>query len=413
MRRVAVGALVLAVVAAVLLIRGASAPTHRLVVVLDDARGLVKGGDVRVAGIRTGKVTDIELGDDGYPHVTLATTAEPRARARAALRLASLSGERNRYIALDPGTGARLPEDAVLGRDRTRSPVEIDDALSALTPETRRDVRAAVAGLRAGLDDRGTQIRQTLDAAPETLGNTADALRDVQADGAALKALVRDSRAISEELAAGRETVGSAVEETAALLAITARRDRELEATVARLPGALRSANGTLSRAQHTVPVLDDVVQTAAPGVRQLPAAATELRATLRSAEPLLTSARRLTSGAPRELRALEPLLREATPVIVRATPVLRRLGPMLDQARVRLPDFFSFFSNWADFTANYDAGGHAARVGIVLPPGGTNVQEPDENGEGQLSRPYLRTPGALEGEPWRDFEDSFVGGKG
>ncbi|MEA2127059.1 MAG: hypothetical protein QOI80_3841, partial [Solirubrobacteraceae bacterium] len=93
--------------------------------------------------------------------------------------------------------------------------------------------------------------------------------------------------------------------------------------------------------------------------------------------------------------------------------PVVERLGPMLDQARVRLPDFFSFFANWADFTGNYDANGHAARVGIVLPPTGTAEQSPDDTREGQLSKPYLRTPGALEGEPWKDFADSFVGGDG
>ena len=83
----------------------------------------------------------------------------------------------------------------------------------------------------------------------------------------------------------------------------------------------------------------------------------------------------------------------------------------MLDQGRVRLPDFFSFFSNWADFTSVYDANGHGARVGIVLPPAPTKVLEPDGDGAGQLKAPYLRVPGALGGEPWRDYADSFVAG--
>jgi phospholipid/cholesterol/gamma-HCH transport system substrate-binding protein len=412
MRRLAVAALAVVAIAVVLLARDARPRTRTFVASLADARGLVDGADVRVAGARVGKVTDVALGADGYPRVTarVEAGAAPRRSARVALRLTSLSGERNRYLALDPGTGARV---AAIGRDRTRTPVEIDEVLSALGPRTRADVRAAIAGLRGGTDGRGADLAAALRSAPDALGATADALRDVDADGAALRQLVRDARDVTGELAGGRATVGAAVENTAALLRATAARQRDLEATVAALPGALRSADGTLARAQRTMPVLDALVQAAAPGTRRLPGAARTLRATLGAAGPVLVSARRLADRAPAQLVALRPLLRDARPFLSRATPVLRRLGPMLDQARVRLPDFFSFFSNWADFTGNYDANGHAARVGIVFPPGGTREHSPDDTREGQLSKPYLRTPGALEGEPWRDFASSFVGGEG
>ena len=60
-----------------------------------------------------------------------------------------------------------------------------------------------------------------------------------------------------------------------------------------------------------------------------------------------------------------------------------------------------------------YDANGHGARVGIVLPPAATTVLDPSGSGAGQLRAPYLRTPGALEGEPWKNFADSFVAGDG
>ena len=83
----------------------------------------------------------------------------------------------------------------------------------------------------------------------------------------------------------------------------------------------------------------------------------------------------------------------------------------MLDQLRVRFPDLFSFFANWADFTSNYDANGHGARVGIVLPPTPTTVLSPSSDGAGQLAPPYLRTPGAMDGQPWSDYYKSFVDG--
>ena len=93
--------------------------------------------------------------------------------------------------------------------------------------------------------------------------------------------------------------------------------------------------------------------------------------------------------------------------------PVLRSAAPILDEARVRAPDFFSFFANWADFTSVYDANGHAARVGLVLPPAPTNAIDGSDPGAGSLEPPYVRTPGVLEGEPWTDYEDSFLGEEG
>jgi hypothetical protein len=31
--------------------------------------------------------------------------------------------------------------------------------------------------------------------------------------------------------------------------------------------------------------------------------------------------------------------------------------------------------------------------------------------GAGSLERPFDRTPGALEGDPWNDYASSFIGG--
>ena len=97
--------------------------------------------------------------------------------------------------------------------------------------------------------------------------------------------------------------------------------------------------------------------------------------------------------------------------MLKRPAPVLRAANPMLDKVRVRLPDVFGFFSNWADFAANYDANGHAARVGLVFPPAPTNAIGPSDAEPGHMAAPFLTHPGVLEGEPWTDYEKSFVGG--
>jgi len=398
--------------ALVVLAVSASGPaTERVQAVVPDARGLVKGADVRIGGIAVGQVDDVRLGADGRPHLTMTVRgdADLRTGARAAVRLASQSGEFNRYVALLPGTGAPLR-----GSIRaTSSPVEIDEALAALDPHTRAQMRATLHGLRAALDGTGAADARTLKSAPAALAQTAAVLDDVSADGAALRTLVESTRRITAALAGRPRRLQDALGALRALLDTTAARARDLQTSLAGLPAALRAPRRALAGTRAALGDVRSAVHDAAPLAQRLGVTSRELRRALRAARPALAQAAPLTASAPADLRALTPLLREARPLLAQTAPVLRRLGPMLDQSRVRLPDFFSFFSNWADFTSNYDANGHGARVGIVLPPAATTTLDPSGSGAGQLRAPYLRTPGALEGEPWKDFAASFVAGDG
>jgi ABC-type transporter Mla subunit MlaD len=236
---------------------------------------------------------------------------------------------------------------------------------------------------------------------------------DVGDDGGALRLALTSTHAITQTLAQRSTPLAAAVDQSAQLLRTLARRADTISAGVANLPPGLTSAQTTLRRAHDLIAPADRLLDDAAPAVAQLPATAAELDAALTAARPTLTEAATLARSAPVAARKLTPVLRAARPLLVTLVPVLAGIGPMLDQLRVRLPDAFSFFANWADFTSNYDANGHGARVGIVLPPAPTTTLPPSSNGAGQLAPPYLRLPGSLEGEPWTDYPKSFVAGGG
>ncbi len=411
-RALSVVGLVLATVVVLVITRGGPAQTTVHVTVAE-ARGVVDGADVMVGGVRVGHVTRVRLDRRGRPALTLRVDEDVdlRAGARAAVRLASQSGEFNRYVALTPGTGAPLPRPWTLGLARTSAPVEVDEALSALDPTTRAQVRATLHGLRGALDGTGPADSRTLKSAPTALAEVAGVLDDVSSDGAALRTLVQASRRITGSLAGRPAELQSSLASMRALLQTTAAREEALRASLAGLPAGLRAPRRALATTRAALPDLRGLVRDAAPVTSRLTGVSRELRATTRAARPALRQAAGVARTAPGDLRALRPLLREATPLVQPLDPVLRRLGPMLDQARVRLPDFFSFFSNWADFTGNYDANGHGARVGILLPPASTQALSPSGSGAGQLRAPYLRTPGSLEGDPWKSYADSFVAG--
>jgi len=413
-RVVAPVALLAALAAVVALWSPWSGGATRVVAVFDQVHGLVEGGEVRAGGVRVGEVERIRLVDE-RPEVTLRLDDGYRLRrgATADLRLASMAGETNRYVALSAGEGPLLDDGARLGVARTDQPVEVDEVLGTLDPATRREVRGLLRGVAGATRGRGADIDAALRRSARALRGTADLLADVGADGIALRDLVRSSRRLTTALAADAGAAPASADELARLLGDTAAEQEALTASVRTLPAGLRAPRRALGRLRTMVPDLRALARALRPGARELRGAAPELRALLGGARGTLREARALTATAPRDLRAVSVLLPTARRLLPRLDSALRQAGPMLDDTRARTPDFFSFFANWADFTSNYDANGHAARVGLVFPPASLNETGPDDDRPGHLAAPFLRTPGAVNGEPWRDYRDSFVAGEG
>lgn len=138
---VAVGAVGLAVLAGVVLaafqadtIAAIGAPTYRAA--FRDASGLAPGNEVRVAGVRVGKVTGVGLARGG-------NGAYVRVRFRlddGAVRLGETTGATIRiktvlglkYLALTPAGTGRLREGAEIPLERTASPFDVIQAVTGL-----------------------------------------------------------------------------------------------------------------------------------------------------------------------------------------------------------------------------------------------------------------------------------------
>lgn len=414
-RAAAVAALATAALAIALLLSGAFSGSYRLNAVFDQVNGLVEGADVKAAGVDVGSVQRIWLGDDGLPHVAMEIDDGYRMRqgGTAEVRATSASGEVNRYVALTSGGGNQLPADTTLGTGSTDQPVEIGDVLSTFDPKTRAALRGALDGLERGTAGRGQDLAKTLTYSGTALADTSDLVRQVNSDGEQVRTLVGDAHQILGTLAEDPQALGGVTDRLGSVLATTGAHEQDLARVAAALGPGIRSPRLALDRVDSSVGTLRRLVGVARPGITKLVPFSRRLRPALRAAVPTLAEARSLIGTAPGDLRRLDPLLSTAEPTLKTLAPVVRSAGPILDQARVRTPDFFSFFSNWADFTSDYDVNGHAAKVGIVFPPAPLNTIGPSDSGPGNLMAPFLRTPGVLEGDPWNGYSSSFIGGSG
>ena len=122
----------------------------KVTAIFDSVAGLDKGSAVRVAGVRVGKVTKIDLRDDGKAEVEMEIDKDVQLHANAQAHVANLGLLGEKYVELAPGS----PNQPVIGEQKKgvvlpgTQPATIDqvtDQISAIAT----DVKAITASLRA------------------------------------------------------------------------------------------------------------------------------------------------------------------------------------------------------------------------------------------------------------------------
>ena len=198
----------------------------------DDVQGLDRGAEVRLAGIRAGRVTDVRLDGDRVD-VTMAVDADlvPHRDATARLDFRALSGER--FVASVAGLAVRAAR---------RAPATCSRAAHPRVSETAVDRLAAVA---ASVNDLTTRLDTD---AGRVLGTLGDLVEDNRQE---LTALTQHLASITAKLDAGIGTLRTSRQRSGALRsrerdrrrgAGVGRRSRHDHATARRGPGHAREA---------------------------------------------------------------------------------------------------------------------------------------------------------------------------
>jgi phospholipid/cholesterol/gamma-HCH transport system substrate-binding protein len=140
---VVVGAISLAVVALLILaaFRAQDLPVigggDTYYAAFSEAGGLKANDEVRIAGVRVGKVESVAL-DGDHVKVTFRvdTPSEFGTTTRAAIKVKTLLGAM--YLALEPAGSGQLPEGSEIPVQRTSSPYDVVDAFSGLAKTSER-----------------------------------------------------------------------------------------------------------------------------------------------------------------------------------------------------------------------------------------------------------------------------------
>ena len=419
-RAAAAGALALAVALVVwlLLVRGPSGTEYTLL--FQTAGQLVVDDDVQVGGRRVGSVREIELTDDNQAAIKV-VVEEPYAPLRegtqAIIRLTSLSGIANRYIALTPAPGdaEELDEGATLTANATTDVVDLDQIFNALDERTRGDLADVVKGFATQYEGKGDEAGESAKYFNPLLSSSRRLVQEVTEDEAALtEFLVNSSRAVTT-IAERRDDLADLVGNANATASAIGQENAALARALGLLPTTLRRANTTFVNLRATLDDLDVLVAESKPATKDLAPFLRELRPLVAAARPtirdLRTAVRR--PGADNDLveatRKLPALQRAATPAFRNGRQALVRAQPVLEFARPYTPDLMGWVRDFGQGAANYDANGHYARIQPMFnafqfadnPAGGILTPVPPANRmDGVETGVIRRCPGAATQRP-------------
>jgi phospholipid/cholesterol/gamma-HCH transport system substrate-binding protein len=293
MKRVATVTVLLAVAAAAMLTAGAGQQggTYKVRAIFDNAGFVIGGEDVKVAGVKVGKIDSLDVTHDFKAVVVLdiqdSGYQDFRSDARCQVRPQSLIGEKfvectpTQKRAVDaPAPPALKRIDKGAGKGQYLLPVQntskaVDlDLLNDITrlPERQR-LSLIVSELGTGLAGRGTELNQVIRRADPALQEVDKVLALLASQNKTLSDLAANSDTTLAPLARERRHVASFIERSSKVAQATAERRTDLGADIQRLPTFLRELKPTMRRvgalSDEMTPVLSDLGDVA-PDVNRL-----------------------------------------------------------------------------------------------------------------------------------------------
>jgi ABC-type transporter Mla subunit MlaD len=251
---------------------GSDDPNHpTFTIELDNAFGLTDGADVKVAGVRAGRVAgmrvdkrtkralvDIQIDETGFGSLRTDAFCETRPQ--------SLIGEY--FVDCRPGTAAeRLKPGATLPVEQTASTIPLDLINNIMRRPYRERLRIILDELGTGVGGRAADIQAALKRAVPALRETDQVLAILADQNKTLANLTHDADAVIGDLAENRANVGRFVTETRQTAAASADRREQIAASLHRLPEFLRELQPTMAKlgaaTDAQTPALADLNQSA------------------------------------------------------------------------------------------------------------------------------------------------------
>lgn len=302
----------------------------RYTVELDNAFGMVEGGDVRIAGTNAGTISAIRLDErtkKALIDVELTSTGFGALRRDAFCETRPQSPLGEHFLDCRPGTGQPLADGSTLRVERTASTVPPDLIANVMRLPYRQRFRLILNELGAGLAGRPEDLNAAIRRAVPALRQTSELLRVLARHDRVIRDLTADADKVVGELARNRRDVGRFVVEARGAASTSAERADDLATNWRKLPRFLGELTPTMAALGETAteqrPVLQNL-SAAAPDLEEFLGRAADFAEVTRPALRELAETAKVGTPAARALRPQVAQLREYGRPLVDLAPNLR-----------------------------------------------------------------------------------------
>ncbi len=316
-----------AIAAALLSSSAQGSSSSSFAVIFDDARGLIGGQLVKVAGAQAGSIQHVTVVKEGSGadtsfkakiEATIDSKFMPfRTNAACTIRPQGLIAEN--YVECDPGSPPAPVLRGTHGQpptvpvQNTTEPVNLLDLFNIFNVPTRERFALIINELGIGTAGEGQNFNDVLQRANPALGLADQVIGILNSQRTQLATLIDTTNTIAQQAASHTGDVQRFLDQAAALSSTTAAHSSNLQLAIKRLPGLLAAAQPSLQQ-------LDVVARDGTPLVRQIHASVPYLNRVNSDLTPFVQAAR---PG----LAQLATALAQAIPAIKDVTPVVQALS--------------------------------------------------------------------------------------
>ena len=313
----------------------------------DNAFGIVKGGDLKIGGVKAGETTDFKLDRKPPYHVIVEVKVTEdgfdnlKTDAGCSVRQQSLIGEY--FVDCDVGKGKdELPDGARIPVERTSSTVPLDLIQNVMRRPYRERFRIILSELGTGLAGRPQDLNEVVRRAHPALRETNETIAILRRQNRLIADFIKDADTVSAAVEPRREDVARWAREAEDTASIQASRSEQLGRYWNRLPVFLGELEPTMAQLEATaneqIPTLRKLGD-AAPALESFLAAVPDFarnsRGSLSALGDASVTGRSAVRESQEEIAELNDLARSAP----RLAKPLRQFLQTLDDRRRSIDD--------------------------------------------------------------------------
>jgi phospholipid/cholesterol/gamma-HCH transport system substrate-binding protein len=365
-----IAALAIAVIVlAVIFFRGDGG--HKYTLVFQNAGQLVPDNQVLIGGSPAGTVESLGLTDDNLAEVHVKVDQELHEGTTAVIRATSLSGVANHYVAISPGPNSNPPLDdgAELGLASTTTPVDIDQFFNTFPPRVQKALSNFIRGNAAIYSGQGENGNEAYKYFGTALNRAGAFAQELNADQRLLSRFVVSSADLNTAVAESGEELSSAIGNANTAFNAIASETAAFDATLRRLPPAMRQSNTTFVNLRAALDDLEPLIDTAKPATKDLAPFLRELRPVFQKLVPFTRNLKLIVSRPGKgndaaDLLAVMPQVQDLTSrTFPHSEQAAEDFQPNLNFIRAYTPDLFNGFSKLGQVAGYYDGNGHYVRA--------------------------------------------------